>query len=77
LLRINTGGTVRPTGQVHGVPLKTVVPEPGTTWQGTGIACKGRNRPRPCTRLACGEADDTEPWLILPALAPEASTAGW
>src|SRR5918912_888238 len=29
-LRINTGGTFRPTGQVRGVPLKTLVPAPGT-----------------------------------------------
>src|SRR5215813_7088173 len=36
-LRINTGGTLRPQGQVRGVPLKTLVPQPGTTWQGTGI----------------------------------------
>jgi hypothetical protein len=37
-LRINLGGTFRPTGQVRGVPLKTLVPEQGATWQGTGIA---------------------------------------
>jgi hypothetical protein len=30
-LRINVGGTFRPTGQVRGVPLKTLVPEPGMT----------------------------------------------
>ena len=28
-LRINTGGTFRPTGQVRGVPLKTLVPAAG------------------------------------------------
>ena len=52
-LRINTGGTFRSTGQVRGVPLKTLVPEPGTTWQGTGIAFKGRHRQLHCTLLAC------------------------
>lgn len=31
-LRINTGGTLWPTGQVGGVPLKPWAPEPGTTW---------------------------------------------
>ncbi len=76
-LRINTGGTFRPTGQVRGVPLKTLVPEPGTTWQGTGIAFKGRNRQRHCTLLACWEAGYTDPWLILTDLPPEASTACW
>ncbi len=76
-LRINTGGTFRPTGQVRSVPLKTLVPEPGTTWQGTGIAFKGRNRQRHCTLLACWEAGYTDPWLILTDLPPEASTACW
>jgi hypothetical protein len=77
VLRINPGGTFRPTGQVRGVPLKTLVPEPGTTWQGTGIACKGRHRQLPCTLLACWEAGDKEPWLMLTDLPPEASTACW
>ena len=76
-LRINTGGTFRPQGQVRGVPLKTLVPEPGTTWQGTGIACKGRHRQLHCTLLACWEAGDKDPWLILTDLPPEASTACW
>jgi hypothetical protein len=76
-LRINTGGTFRPAGQVHGVPLKTLVPEPGTTWQGTGIAFKGRNRQLHCTLLACWEAEYKDPWLILTDLPPEASAACW
>jgi hypothetical protein len=76
-LRINTGGTFRPTGQVRGVPLKTLVPEPGTTWQGTGIAFKGRHRLLHCTLLACWEAGYKDPWLILTDLPPEASTACW
>jgi Transposase DDE domain len=76
-LRINTGGTFRPQGQGRAVPLKTLVPVPGTTWQGTGIACKGRNRQLPCTLLACWEAGDKDPWLILTDRPPEASTACW
>ena len=47
-LRINTGGTFRPQGQVRGVPLKTLVPEPGTSWQGTGHRLQ---RP-PCSSTA-------------------------
>ena len=77
VLRINTGGTFRPTGQVRGVPLQTLVPEPGTTWQGTGIAFKGRHRQRHCPLLACWQASYPEPWLLLPARPPEASTACW
>jgi hypothetical protein len=76
-LRLNTGGTFRPTGQVRGLPLKTLVPEPGTTWQGTGLAFKGRHRQLHCTLLACWEAGYKDPWLILTDLPPEASTAGW
>jgi Transposase DDE domain len=76
-LRINTGGTFRPTGQVRGVPLQTLVPAPGTTWQGTGIAFKGRDRQLHCTLLACWEAGYKDPWLILTDLPPEASTACW
>jgi hypothetical protein len=74
-VRINTGGTCRPKGQVRGLPLKTLVPLPGTTWQGTGIACKGRHRQLHCTLLACWEAGDTAPWLRLTDLPPEARTA--
>jgi len=77
LLRINTGGTFRPQGQGRAVPLKTLVPESGTTWQGTGIACTGRHRQLPCTLLARWEAGDKDPWLILIALPPETSTACW
>jgi hypothetical protein len=76
-LRINTGGTFRPTGQGRGVPLQTLVPEPGTTWQGTGLAFKGRHRQLHCPLLACWEAGYKDPWLILTDLPPEASTACW
>jgi hypothetical protein len=76
-LRINTGGTCRPKGHVRGVPLKSVVPEPGTAWQGTGIAFKGRHRQLPGTLLACWEAGDKDSWLILTDSPPEASTACW
>src|SRR5215475_13944509 len=76
-LRINTGGTFRPTGQVRGVPLKTLASQPGTTWQGTGVAFKGRHRQLHCTLLVCWEPGYKDPWLILTDLPPEASTAYW
>jgi hypothetical protein len=76
-LRSNTGGTLRPQGRGRGGPLKTLVPEPGTTWQGPGSAFKGRQRQRHCPLRACWEAGDTDPWLILTELPPEASTACW
>ena len=76
-LRINTGGTFRPQGHVRGVSLKSLVPEPGRAWQGTGIAFKGRTRQLHCTLLACWAAGYKDPWLILTDLPPEASTACW
>jgi hypothetical protein len=76
-VRLTTGGTCRPKGQGRGASLKTLVPEPGTTWQGTGMAFKGRHRQLPCPRLARWEAGDKDPWLILTDLPPEASTACW
>ena len=76
-LRINTGGTFRPQGHGRGVALKTLVPQPGTAWQGTGIAFKGRHRQLHCTLLARWEAGYKDPWLILTDLPPETSTACW
>jgi len=76
-LRINPGGTFRPQGQVRRVALKTLAPEPGTTWQGMGSAFKGRHRQLHCTLLACWETDYKDPWLILPDLPPEARAACW
>ena len=76
-VRINPGGTFRPQGQVRRVALKTLAPEPGTTWQGTGSAFKGRHRQLHCTLLACWETDYKDPWLILPDLPPEARAACW
>ena len=73
--RLNTGGTFRPQGQGRGVPLKTWVPEPGTTGQGTGLAGTGRHRQRHCPLLAGWEAGDTDPWLLLTDVPPEASPA--
>lgn len=76
-LRINPGGKFRPQGHVRGMPLNTLVPQPGTSWQGTGIAFKGRHRQLHCTLLARWEAGSKDPWLILTDLPPEASTAWW
>ena len=76
-LRLNTGGTFRPAGRVPGVPRKTLVPHPGTSWPGTGLAFKGRQRPLPGTRLARWEAGAKDPWLFLTDLPPEARTACW
>ena len=76
-LRINAGGTFRPTGHRRFYPLATFVPHVGSRWHGTGTAFKRAPRPLPCTLLACWEEGYTAPWLILTDLPPEASDAGW
>ena len=77
LLRINHGGTFRPDPQATDRPWISFVPQPGTRWRGTGTAFKSPQRRLRCTRLACWEEGDTDPWLILTELPPEASEAGW
>jgi Transposase DDE domain len=76
-LRINTGGTFRPEGQRRAEPLKTLVPEPGTSWAGRGTAFSGPSRRLACTLLARWDEGDKDPWLMVTALAPEASEAAW
>jgi len=74
-LRINTGGSFRPAGVPCWRPFLSLVPRPGTSWRGTGLALT-RNQV-PCTLLARWEEGDKDPWLMLTDLAPEASDAGW
>jgi hypothetical protein len=74
-LRINTGGSWRPTGGPCWRPLASLAPQPGTRWRGTGLALT-RNQV-PCTLLARWEEGDKDPWLLLTDLAPAASDAGW
>ena len=74
-LRINTGGSFRPAGSSCWRPLTTLVPRPGTSWRGMGLAFT-RNQVA-CTLLARWEEGYKDPWLILTDLPPEASDAGW
>ena len=75
VLRINTGGSLRPAGATCWRPLMTFVPRPGTSWRGVGLAFT-RN-PVACTLLARWEDGYKDPWLSLTDLPPEASDAGW
>lgn len=75
LLRVHAGGQFRPAGWHHFVPFRTLLPLPGTSFQGRGIAFKEADRHLACTLLACWDAPHTERWLLLTDLAPESSTA--
>ena len=77
LLRVNTGGTFRPTASARYQPLRSVVPQPGTQWVGVGTAFQGPRRRLNCTLLARWEDGYTDPWLLLTDLAPTAGEAGW
>jgi hypothetical protein len=74
-VRSNTGGSFRPAGVPCWCPFLRVVPRPGTSWRGTGIALTRTQVP--CTLLARWEEGYKAPWLMLTARAPEASEAGW
>lgn len=77
LLRINRGGTFHPAGEAAGRSLKTFAPEPGTAWQGTGTAFKGKERQLHCTLLAYWAPEARQPWLILTDLLPYQAEANW
>jgi hypothetical protein len=77
VLRINTGGTFRPTASAHYQPLRSLVPQPGTQWVGSGTAFQGPRRRLNCTLLARWEEGYTDPWLWLTDLAPSAGAACW
>src|SRR5205807_1497845 len=76
-LRVNLGGTFRPACAHDFRPLRSVVPEPGKRWQGTGVAFKSKGASLACTLLACWEAGYKDPWLILTDLPPETADAAW
>ena len=77
VLRINTGGTFRPAASAHYQPLRSLVPQSGTQWVGTGTAFQGPRRRLNCTLLARWDAGYKDPWLLLTDLAPRAGEACW
>jgi hypothetical protein len=77
LLRINVGGTFRPAASARYRPLRSLVPQPGTQWVGSGTAFVGPRRRLNCTLLARWEEGYADPWLLLTDLAPSAGEACW
>jgi hypothetical protein len=74
-LRINLGGKVRPLGSEHFDWLRTLVPQPGSSWCGV-VDCFVEKTVR-CTLLARWDEGYADPWLVLTDLAPEASNVVW
>jgi hypothetical protein len=74
-VRVNLGGTSRPSGLARFYPLRRFAPTVGQRWQGRGTAFS-TNR-LDCTLLADWAEGCADPWLVLTDLAPEAADAGW
>jgi hypothetical protein len=77
VLRLNTGGTLRPAARAPYQPRRRLVPEPGTQWGGYGTAFQGPQRRLNGTLLARWDAGYAEPWVLLTELAPRAGAAWW
>jgi hypothetical protein len=76
-LRINKGGTFRPTDRAQFVALTTFVPQPSRSWCGTGTAFKTPECHLACTLIARWEEGHKDPWLILTDLSPESCDPCW
>lgn len=76
LMRIRPDATFAPRGQVRR-PARTLVPGPGHAWIGMGTAFKHRQVRRQGTLVVVWEAEQTEPWLVLTDLVPDAVGVSW
>lgn len=77
LLRINSGGSFRPQGWYHWVPLTQLVSAVGCRWQGRGTAFISRPARLECTLVGCWEVGHQDSWLLLTTLPPEAADVYW
>jgi hypothetical protein len=69
-MRVNTQGTLHPTGADRRQHIAAFVPQVGTGWAGQGIAFTGVDRRLACPLLACWEQGCKDPWCLLTDLAP-------
>jgi hypothetical protein len=76
-LRVQRHGLFRVAGQARWRDLTTLVPQPGTAWQGRVNCCKGSSGRLDGTVGARWEAGQAEPWLIATDLAPEVADWAW
>jgi hypothetical protein len=76
-LRINAGGSFRPTGWVRFRALTGFAPQVGMRWSGHGTAFATPRAQLDCTLLAYWGEGHAEPWLILTDLPPADGDARW
>ena len=75
--RVNSQGTLHPSGSERRPRSAAFVPPLGSGWAGQGVAFTGADRRLPCTLLACGEAGYTDPWRIRTDRHPSACSIAW
>jgi hypothetical protein len=76
-LRVNLGGTFRPTTEARFRALRSFAPTTEQRWAGTGTAFKGATSRLRCTLLAWQGPGYTDPWLILTDLPPDVADIAW
>ena len=76
VMRIRPDATFTPTSQRRG-RARDLVPGAGHAWVGAGVAYKDRAKRLEATLLVVWETGQTEPWLLLTDLAPQAVGVSW
>jgi len=76
LMRVRPDATFRPQGGER-IAARTLVPEPGRSWIGAGVAFKHAPVRQAATLVAVWDIDQKEPWLLLTDLPPEHVEPGW
>jgi hypothetical protein len=76
-LRVNAGGTYRPTAGGTLRPLGNAVREVGERWCGEVVCFQKPKRRLACTLVACWEAEHQDRWLVLTDLLPEQAQVAW
>jgi hypothetical protein len=74
-LRINLQSKYRPKGTAAFLPMRQLLPTPGSIWAGQ-VTCFASNSIE-CTLLACWGVQYKEPWLIVTDLSPEQGSVTW
>lgn len=77
LQRHEQGLQFRPAGSHAFHRADSLVRAPGEAWVGTGTAFKTTEAQRPATLLVVWAQDQTEPWVLLTDLAPQAVGLVW
>jgi DDE family transposase len=76
LMRIRPDATFAPTGRRR-QRAQELIPGPGWCWVGAGVAYKHKPKRLASTLVVVWGTGQTEPWLLLTDLAPDAVEGSW